>query len=357
MYSYSTSSTVNNFPPLSNFRCKAVVDWLDVSISVKNSTNFQTIQKALQTIQGAERKRWVEAVVKGPGGAAKDFVIRLHDPQNFQSLNVLFKALEERFPFSSPPNVAAIEVAVDFYSKSNDRSELLGMTARLMHETTNDGNNPRQFVTKTKKGVSIMRKLVVDDCCEYIDPRNTYYSGTKDVDLIERRIYHKVTDHNQMPIPDITQHRARTETKLRGEELKEYVTSLASLSGCQFQSLAKKFTCRAFVPPEVSEHLSPMERVLAIRERKVLTDASRVGHCALWKAKRRKFSQHSRADIELNTMIRESLRGLTQRFNTKKRWKKQTESVVFPLESGSALITANTVVPTHSSSSPPVAPV
>ncbi len=346
-----------DFPPLSNFRCKAEVDWLDIAITTKNATNFNTIQIALKQILGAHRKTWVEPMDKGPGGAAHIFKIRLHDPKSHASLSELFADLEERFPLASLPSIAAMEVAVDFYSKSNNRSELEAMTMRLLRETANNGVNPRQFLTKTNTGASVMRELLNAEQNEYVNSRNTYYAGTKDVDPVEWRIYLKVTDQNQEPILDVSQFRARMETILLEHKLSKHFTTLLSLEGFRFECFAKLFSCRIFVPPVVNVGLLPMKRLLAERKLKILTDASRVGQCALWKSKRRKFSEYSRADVQLNEMVRDSLRCLTRRFNTKKRGGIRSKSGVLPLSAPLALLTTNTVTPTSSSSSHPVSPV
>jgi hypothetical protein len=306
-----------SYPPLSAYRCRAVVDWLDIRINTKKPTNFMTVQAEITRIRGTPTPVYVEAQDEGPGRAATIFDIRIHDPNRLAELNAYMKLLDYRLPFFTPPQVVKLELAVDFYSRHNLPTDLSAMTERLMTEFAATGNNPRIYVP-LKDGQYTTVFLQNRHVLFKPDSRHSMYVGNRH-DEQSWRIYLKRTDHNQIPITDSREHRARVEVTLSGNQLSAHCTSLQSMADIRFEGLSDKFRFRKLALPQVS--VGDIQRVLDERKVQDLQKTFRKGYVALWRSKRRKFSQHSRADIELKEMVRQSLRNLTERFCAEKRWK------------------------------------
>ena len=339
---HTENSTIKTaYPSLSRFRCRAVVDWLDLRITTAKPTNFMTVQAEITAILGNTKPVYVAAQDEGPGRAATIFDIRFHDPNRWTDLTDCMEQMAVRFPFAAPPEVVKLELAVDFYSRHDSPSDLYAMTERLMRELAADGLKPRQHI-HIAEGLHITKFLLDDEIQWKTNPRFMMYVGNRD-DEQAWRVYLKQTDCNKTPIADSKQHRARVEVTLSGEPLAAYCITLQGMADMRFERLSDKFRFRDFKSPEVSPALQGIPRVLALRVAKRLRIAAQAGYCALWRSKRRKFSEHSRADTELNTMVRQSLRNLTQRFCAEKRGKIREESSILPLSTPSALITVNTV--------------
>lgn len=344
---YTENSAVHTaYPPLSRFRCRAVVDWLDLRMTTAKPTNFMTVQTEITAFLGSTKPVYVAAQDEGPGRAATIFDIRFHDPNRQTDLTDCMERMAERFPFAAPPEVVKLELAVDFYSRHDSPSDLSAMTERLMRELAADGLKPRQLI-HIAQGLHITKFLLDDEIQWKTDPRFMMYVGNRD-DEQAWRVYLKQTDCNKTPIADSQQHRARVEVTLSGEALAAHCLTLQGMADMRFERLSDKFRFRDFMSPEVSPDLQGIPRVLALRVAKRLRTAAQAGYCALWRSKRRKFSEFTRADIELNAMVRQSLRNLTQRFCAEKRGENLPESAIAPLMHSAALITINTVDPTSS---------
>jgi hypothetical protein len=311
-----TEAALPASPQLFNFTSKSVIDWLEIKIVTRKRTNFSTVQKHVMRILGTKKKCWVKALNERPGRAATIFVISLQDPKSFADMQDLFMQLDARFPFKSLPHVVAMEVAVDFYSCAHKRAELEGMTVMLKRQISVTGANPRQCEPLRRAGPLRTRSLRAG--YEEVRAGGTLYIGMRN-DPVKWRIYLKDIDNNKKPIADVKLHRARMEVTLRGDGLTPYVTTLASLGQVKFEQLATKFRCRVFMPPKPAASSSMAARVADVVKRRSLNLSARAGQHDLEVATRRKFSQHSRADVPLNTLVRGSLRSLTERFNAKKR--------------------------------------
>lgn len=294
-----------DFPCLSNFTCKAVVDFIKIGIVTLRNTNANTIRLALLSMDGVDTRIYVHPIDVGLGNAAQKFVFTIQEPKSVASLARILENLEKRFPFASQPQIVELEIAVDFYSKTNNRADLESMVLRLIRELAHSGTNPRQFVPMKNHKNGRMRFLTND--CERIDARDTFYAGNK-LDAIMWRIYLKITDNNRKPLVNQSEHRARMEVKLQGDALAAYFTDLDSLRDARFETLAQKFKCRAFVPREAEASLSPFQKHLAQIEGNYTMRDWQVGQHILTIPKRRKYSSDSRADVELNVIVRGALR-------------------------------------------------
>lgn len=337
----SQHQATGGYPPLPRYRCRAVIDWLDIRIEVASATNFMTVQAEITRILGTPKPVYVSALDEGPGRAATIFDIRIHDPNRLTDLTACMAQLAARFPLSEPPEVVKLELAVDFYSRHDSPADLPAMTERLMRELAVEGNRPRQHI-HIAEGLHVTEFLLDDEIQWKTNPHFMMYVGNRE-DAEAWRVYLKQTDFNKTPITDSQQHRARVEVTMSGEPLALHCTTLASMADMRFERLSDKFRFREFLAPEVPADLQGIPRVLADRKAKQLRTAAQTGYIALWRSKRRKFSQHSRADIELNTMVRQSLRNLTERFCAKKRGKYRGKSVTTPGNQPTALITVDTV--------------
>lgn len=100
-----------------HFRIKAVLDWIELEIRTLKPTHAWVIQKAFDL-------HFVEPLDKGPGGAATIFLFRIQDPRSWQHVTTRCGSIRKGFPFACEPRVTAIEIALDAYSKSQNRSDL-----------------------------------------------------------------------------------------------------------------------------------------------------------------------------------------------------------------------------------------
>lgn len=131
---------------LDQFRCRAVIDWIELRVRTGRPTQFQHLQKRIEPLVG--RTPWVRAVSAGPGRVASAFIIRIQEPTVDVLANVE-KELARRFG-TDEVIVSAVEVSVDFTPKTASEQARAQMVAILaLHHlpkqdvTTNCSDRPR----------------------------------------------------------------------------------------------------------------------------------------------------------------------------------------------------------------------
>jgi hypothetical protein len=320
------------------FRTRAVIDWIELAVTLKSGTQFRYVQAALRSILGLTTPPYVEAVKAGAGGVATRFVFRLHDAHAATSreLERITAALALVHPFAEPPEVTSIELALDFYSR-HDPNAVPGLVHRLQSSIEARGN-PRQFDPDKAPTPKHGNRYLNPDLPEPVsglnlDPRLNLRIGNAG-DPVQWQIYDKRTDNNRQPI-DASQRRARAEFTLTGEELATRVfgpnvgsrlATLTDLRAFRFETLAGLLHFRQFKPieaitddPVVTMTLTklgsmrehgitnyPLGSVATYRDSRRPTN---VGRTAM-----RKHSRHTVADAELNDIARRTLKALTRRF-------------------------------------------
>jgi len=110
---------------LKQFRCKAVIDFVEVEIVTKNSTNFPAIRRWVSNALSLPSP-WCEQV-GGEKNSATTFRVVIHDPR----IDVL-----ERFDgamavtaagLAKPITITKLEISIDFYPRSGSEEDRLAM--------------------------------------------------------------------------------------------------------------------------------------------------------------------------------------------------------------------------------------
>lgn len=321
------------------FRTRAVIDWIELAVTLQSGTQFRYVQAALHSILGLATCPYVKPVNAGAGGVATRFILRLHDAHaaTFRELERITGALALVHPFAKPPEVTGVELALDFYSRG-DPNAVPDMVHRLQSSIEANGKNPRQFdpdkAPKPKHGNRFLNRDRPEPVTGLtLDPRLNLRIGNTG-DAVQWQIYDKRTDNNRQPI-EASQRRARAEFTLSGEELAKRVlgpnvgsrlVSLEDLRKFRFETLADLLHFRQFKPIEAITDNPVAAMTLAklgsSREHGIMN--YHLGSVAFYRDSRRpndigrmatrKHSKHTGADPELNDIARRTLKALTGRF-------------------------------------------
>jgi len=320
------------------FRTRAVIDWIDLAVTLKCGTQFRHVQEKLRSILGITTRPYVRPVNAGAGNVATRFTLRLHDTHaaTLHDLERITGALALAYPFAEAPEVIGVEVALDFYSR-HDPSAVPGLVLRLQSSIDAKGN-PRQYdpqkAAMPKHGNRFLNRERPEPVTGLaLDPHLNLRIG--DVgDAVQWQVYDKRTDNNGQPI-EPSQRRARAEFALTGQELAKHVlgpdagsrlANLADLQDFKFETLACLLHFRQFKPVETITQApvlaSTLPKVKALHEHGIMN--YHLGSVATYRDKRRptdvgrrvplKHSRHTVADAELNDIARRTLKALTRRF-------------------------------------------
>lgn len=336
-----------NYQPLqtvrSTYRAEAVIDWIELTITTKETTQFQWLQDKMRRILDLPEDApdtYIKPIDAGAGNQARRFTITLHDQHanSFKELERITSALSKKCPFASPPEVSGIEIALDFYSRNANNANLQSMTHRLQTSLAGlatSGNDPRQY-----DPISERNRFLRDD--DKINPDQMLYIGSNSKrDPITWQVYHKVTDHNKQPL-ESNQHRARAEFTLTGTQLAEYVQNKTRVKKCVHLSDLQTFKFEQLAGLLHFRRLKSISEITAGRCAHFAYAIDKAGdtirdNLALYPlgklAYRRdprtnqprnkglpevlKHSRHSLADDDLNDAVHDKLRSLTRTFSTK----------------------------------------
>jgi hypothetical protein len=318
------------------FRTQAVIDWIDLAVTLQSGTQFRYVQAALRSILGLATDPYVEPVNAGAGGVATRFILRVHDTHTatLHELERITSGLALVRPFVKPPEVTGIELALDFYSRSNPNA-VPDMVHRLQSSIAAYADNPRQFDPDKAQQPKHGNRFLNRDRPEPVtglalDPRLNLRIGNAG-DAVQWQVYDKRTDNNRQPI-EPGQRRARAEFTLSGEEFAKRVlgpnvgsrlATLDDLRTFRFETLADLLHFRKFKPIEDVTDDPVVARALAkLRAHGIVNYLP--GSVAFYRDGRRpsgsgrratrKHSKHTVADAELNDIARRTLKALTGRF-------------------------------------------
>lgn len=241
---------------LSDYTTRAVFDWIEVQVFLGRETTWQSVQNAVEKHYARTPR------VTGPNGETRykghQFRIRLHDPVP-RVIEACMDEIESRHGFVCRPELASIEISLDWYAKSGraeDRDVMVGLLQR--HFLPPQGVMERKYdqarcFTKVGDVRRTYRILEYSDSeaahpeldLDYDEaPRvdgTTYFCG--DDAPVLWRIMHKVRDC-QKPAEgeyiDLTekQSRARIEICLREKPLRDLgLKTIDDLRGFNFDTL------------------------------------------------------------------------------------------------------------------------
>ena len=243
---------------LKDYRCHAVIDFVEFEFSSVDPTQFRYVQDAVLDAAGGRTPR-VETLAGSVSSGTK-FSVRVQDP-TVADLLAISAAIETRFGCKVPPKIRVIEVSVDFYPRKPDdaaREIMVGVLQRTYcakHDIYDDPMNRSRFAGvsgeptflhrwfKTEKG----RTDPIDpDAWRYPDRCNpppvdaTLYFGAEFGD-VQIKVMSKVSDQrdkkNVIALPDEAK-RARIEVTLRGKALSWHgLNTLSSLKDFKVNTL------------------------------------------------------------------------------------------------------------------------
>lgn len=320
------------------FRTRAVIDWIELSVTLESGTQFRYVQNKLQSILELDTLPFVRPVNAGAGNVAKRFAVRLHDAHaaTLHELECITTALALAYPFAEPPEVTGIEIALDFDAK-HDQNDILAMVHRLQSSIEAHGN-PRQFDPDKAPTPKHGNRFLNPDRPEPVtglslDPRLNLRIGNTG-DAVQWQIYDKRTDNNRQPIAPGAR-RARAEFTMTGSELAwrtlgpdagSRLVTLDDLRTFKFETLANLLHFRQLKPIEAIKDdplfAATLARLGPLREQGIVN--YHLGLTAFYRDGRRpndmgrkatrKHSRHTVADAELNDIARRALKALTGRF-------------------------------------------
>jgi hypothetical protein len=270
------------------FRFRAVVDWIKLRMVTVSPSNFNTARRRIKTTH-------VKPLNEGAGGAATEFEITIQDPTSWASINEALARFTVDHPLAEPITVTGIEISLDAYGRYRDREDLVNMAARFYKFATKvvSKNRRMSMGANTTQGIGTFKSLT-----KKLSEGFNVYIGNSDAS-VKQHIYVKDTDTvkgERINLP-IDQHRARTEFTLGGDELPH--ASLTDWQGHDFTSFAEFFRYRVLkknLHPMVRSGLDVIDQIGERRERQRKCGGVRL------------FSKSTVADTKLNNLAYSALR-------------------------------------------------
>lgn len=273
-----------------NFKYKATIDWIKIEITTFKDSNFNSIRNLFKAY-------FVEPINPSAGGATNQFKFKIHDLSSWRTLEDMISQANSTKSISAV-KILAIEISFDAFSINNNKEELLEKVAEFYKFNQNPTSENHRLVGSKKYSPEDTGHL--NSNIFKMDRGMSICIGNQDTDSISQRIYYKTMDNNaNLPIE---LHRARYEVILRNENLPFH--TIEEAKKYKFTSLAKWFKFR-----KTDETATGLAQLIpkAIKQLGKVNMKRRTGGgliVNLWGTK---------ADIALNQIAYESLRGLTIR--------------------------------------------
>lgn len=247
---------------LDDYRFNALIDWVEVEVSLMQATQFQHVQTVAANV--LNRKCFVKAVHAGTGNTATTFLIRVQEPKSIRDVMTLNETIGTRYGLAGPTKINAIEISVDAYPTTpNDqaRAQLLGVMQRTLFPRedvfTNQNMRPRLSWNRNKPTYIAPHPLHAYEEGRYFQPvlDATMSVAAKGGDVMVR-LMDKVIDTQNVTAGTLTnlgpkEKRVRIEVTLMGAGLKRVgVSLLEDLKTMSFIKLQGEFfTFRLFTVP------------------------------------------------------------------------------------------------------------
>jgi len=226
------------------FRFRAVIDWVAIELNTQEFTNFQSIKRFINA-------RYVEPLNKGDGSRANKFIIKFHDPKNWNEIQNQLQTLIEKFPLAATPTIQSIEVSIDAYSRTATKSQMLELAESFFRKLAKPVSHNSRFSGRKGSKEAIQINFRPDTIRLINEGRNICigniehetYNGKKfPADDEYMQIYYKTTDNNGKKSLPPCDHRARIEIRLSGKALP--FTTIEDGESFKFERLAKYFNMR-----------------------------------------------------------------------------------------------------------------
>jgi len=282
--------------PYADYRFRAVIDWISLRIVTQQPSNFDTVR----TRMGIP---YAQATDEGPGKAATEFTIRIQEPTSWGSIDKTLEKFTHDHPLAAPVEVTGIEIALDAYSRTHDRDELVDMVARFYkfsttivsvnRRTSGEGKYSSQGITSYPALRERLRKGF-----------NIYIGNN--TDPVKQHMYVKETTHSNNATVSLkaVERRARTEITLIDQALPHF--SLSDWQNHDFTEEADFFKYR-----KLKERLRPYCNPAVLLIDQIGEKRIRRRECG----GTRLYSINTLADTALNDLTYSALRELTRRMN------------------------------------------
>jgi len=258
---------------LRDYRVRAVIDWLDVTVTLRERTQFQHLQKPV--LERTGMLPFIAPVEKVPGGATTIFRIRFQEARLAMVLHCLDE-IRQTYGFVEEPRIAGMEISVDFtprVASERARHRMFGVLARHLFPKVDIVANPYDRPRfKWGRGKSRTRYLIGDrnrlsdgldllrwplaDLAAPVDA--TFYVGRQH-GRSQWKVMDKILDQQNLTagtrvlLPEGSR-RARVEVTLNEEELSDLKIGtmdglrrfrFATLQGRYFQFMLPTFATRS----------------------------------------------------------------------------------------------------------------
>lgn len=277
-----------------NFKYNATIDWIELEIATVDKSNFQSMKRAAGI-------KFVEAINAEDSGASKNFKLKYHDITSWHVLEKIVDELNYIKPLSDV-RISGVEISFDAYSIKNDRNELIEKTAEFYWFLQKPCSVNRRVVTSYKG--SAEQLLNHQSTIRRIDDGYSILIGSQKDDLCSQRIYYKTIDSKTL-LP-IQEHRARYEITLIGDACPFH--TIEEAKAYKFSDLKEWFKFR-----KIKENISSTNLMLTKASRQLgsINGRRRTGGGV------RVNSYGTQANVTLNRIAYDKLRGLTKRLQSK----------------------------------------
>jgi len=310
---------------LKGYQFRAVIDWIEISVTTIDAKQFKNIQDVVASVYG--RKPYVKALEQGPGGTSRTFRIRLQEPTIDRAIKAL-EALGLKYPLAEDPEVTSVEISVDAIPRtpSDDaRARVLGAMHRCFFTDsdflTEPTDRPRFSFRKDAAPTFLFNArpstMAQSGPLEFWSKESevpvdaTLSIGRKDGPVMWKMMDKTVDQQNPdagtlVNLPDVEK-RARIEVTLGPDELRGIgIRSLQDMKAFNYSRLQGKYF--QFMLPTFLEkrHVLPRYRLMfkwienRAREKFLSTgilglEALRISRESFLRRNRDGFNQHLRA--------------------------------------------------------------
>lgn len=290
-------------------RLEAVVDWAELIIHLSGRTNGWTLNEWASQNLGISA--YFDPQDEGLGRAASTFIFRIQDPANWDSVANALCRIEEAYPFSLPPTLTSMEIALDAYIEGASRDELATHVFHRYRHMRHPTSLNQRFSGRYKGD---KEEVTVRDSHRLLREGRNIVIGefghkhkSKPADPITMRLYVKTKDQNNKVELIPSQWRSRWEITLRRDAMP--FSTIEDARGFKFESLSEHFyTCI-----DQKENQSVLDKIIWAAKRQLGAKRDKPV------MRRRKYPSGTIADAAENDAAYQALKKLTRSMNPKPR--------------------------------------
>ena len=244
---------------LQKYAFSAVIDWIEVEVSLGRITQFRHIQDFLATAR--PRRHHIVPIQPGAGKESDNFTVRIQEPRSAAAVADVCDTIAAKFGSRSTPIIREIEISIDARPKvpnDDDRARMFGVLQRTIftgRDIFTEGNSrPRYCIAKedpifllkgSKKKSKLVNTMLWPESEVPAPVDGTFYLGARDEPSLVR-IMDKVVDtqnHDEDTKVDLNddEKRVRIEVALQLEELLDLgVCELEDLRSFSYPRLQRR---------------------------------------------------------------------------------------------------------------------